>query len=59
MSVLEEAAPWFVLAAVVTGLGFVADWDVSLDEAMYAGIGLGVALIVVGIWHQASRRRNN
>ena len=48
-----------IVLAVVVRLGMVVDWSVTASEAlMYCGC-LLAALITVGVWHRATRRRNH
>ncbi len=46
-----------LMVAVVVRLGFAADWSVSMEETLISGGCLAVALLVVGVWHRATRRK--
>ena len=59
MSGWFEAGLGVLGLALVIRLGLITDWQVTASEALTSGGCLLAALITVGIWHRATRRRNH
>ena len=47
-----------LMVAVAIRLGFAADWSVTTEQTLIATASAVVALLVVVVWHRATRRKN-
>ncbi|MGE4164196.1 MAG: hypothetical protein AB7G23_20940 [Vicinamibacterales bacterium] len=53
-----EALIGLLMVAVAVRLGFAADWSVTTEQTLIATACLLGALLVVGVWHRATRRKH-